>query len=74
MPTIKVKTKSGFITDMTIDEIIEIDGKPYAPGESLADRLAFLEGRVSAIETIFTRQEEIPTNGEAMHYAVESTL
>lgn len=59
MPTLKVKTKSGHIQDITFEEILEIDGVKYlGPADPLGERVACLEGRVAAIENIFLKAEE----------------
>lgn len=59
MPTVKAKTKSGLVHDFVFDEIVSIDGRPYEHNEPLTERVAYLEGRIAAIENIFTRQEEL---------------
>jgi hypothetical protein len=58
--TLKVKMKGGHIVDLQVENLIEVDGQKYVPAESrdmLEQRVMMLEGRVAAIQDIFTQQE-----------------
>ena len=60
MITLKVKMKGGHIVDLQVENLIEVDGQKYVPAESrdmLEQRVMMLEGRVAAIQDIFTQQE-----------------
>lgn len=54
MMTLRIKTKSGAITEMAVEELIEVDGKPYKSADEyqeLRDAVMHLEGRVSGLES-----------------------
>ena len=57
--TITVKTKSGAIQTIQVEELMSVDGKPIAQPDSveLRDRLAYLEGRVDTLERMVAPQE-----------------
>lgn len=58
---LKFLSNSGQVCEIPVQELLEVDGRPFQstdPMYQFAERLAFLEGRIAAIETIFTRQEE----------------
>jgi hypothetical protein len=53
MPSIKVKTSSGHITEMQIEELLEIDGKAFRQAdetEYLSIQIAKLDGRLTTVE------------------------
>jgi len=61
---IKFKTKSGAISELEIEELLEIDGRHYNPAgvsPELQQHLAFIEGRLSTIETLLGQPQ---TEGE----------
>ena len=58
---LKFLSNSGQVCEIPVQELLEVDGRPFQntdPMNLFAERMAHLEGRVAAIETIFTRQEE----------------
>jgi hypothetical protein len=50
---LKVRTPSG-ISELNVIELLEVNGNAFIPVGDLTERLAFLEGRLSALETQFT--------------------
>ena len=50
---LKVRTPS-VISELNVIELLEVDGNAFIPVGDLTERLAFLEGRLSALETQFT--------------------
>ena len=50
---LKVRTPSG-ISELNVIELLEVNGNVFIPVGDLTERLAFLEGRLSALETQFT--------------------
>ena len=60
MTTIKVKSKSGTVNELQVEEILEIDGKPYTPQGDVDQIQAIvnhLSGRVATIEQLLQRGE-----------------
>jgi inorganic pyrophosphatase/exopolyphosphatase len=50
---LKFKTKSGEVSNITVDELLEVDGKPFRQGdetEFLTAQIARLDGRLMTIE------------------------
>lgn len=68
MITIRVKTKSGQVQQFQVEEIIEIDGRPYvvsAPTQELAERVARLEGIAEALmSAVFETEETAAADSE----------
>ena len=59
MITLKVKTKTGTITDMQVAELMDVDGKPFKSGEDfqeIRDAVIHLEGRVQTLETLLVSE------------------
>lgn len=54
MLTLKIKTRSGDIADLTVEELIAIDGQPFTDGGSLKDAVVHLEGRLVALESLLS--------------------
>lgn len=58
MTTLRIKTKTGAITEMQVAELIEVDGKPYKSGDDFDElrcAVIHLEGRVATIEVLLTK-------------------
>lgn len=56
---IKARTKTGNIQVFSVMQILEIDGKPYQSAEATEDlrtHLIHMDGRVSAIEKILSKE------------------
>lgn len=54
MTTLRIKTKTGHITEMQVEELLEVDGKPFRTDDEfkdVRDAVIHLEGRVSALES-----------------------
>lgn len=65
MIEIKAKTRSGVIQSFHVEEILEIDGKPYrGMPEDLRDAILHLEGRVVALENIISGAGPASTPGQ----------
>ena len=61
MTTIKVKTRSGEVTTMQVQELMEVDGEPYRGKDSMADAVIALQERVAEIEAVvFAEPAEVP--------------
>lgn len=57
--TIKSKSKTGQVIEIQVQEILEINGKPYRSSEvdeSILQHVNHLSGRVAALETILGHQ------------------
>lgn len=52
MPALKVKTKSGQIQTLTVEELLEVDGKPYRDDSGWQEHFSFLEGRIQSLENL----------------------
>lgn len=55
MISLKVKTKTGLVTDMQVEALLEVDGKPYQSADDLTavrEAQIHLEGRVDGLENV----------------------
>lgn len=51
--TLKIKTKTGQVQDITVEDLLSVDGKPFAAGDEvtyLHDMVVHLDGRMSVVE------------------------
>lgn len=68
MITIRAKTKTGNIQQFEVQEIIEIDGRPYSvssPTQELTERVARLEGIAEALmSAVFEDDNSAGADGE----------
>ena len=64
---LRVKTRSGEFTTFQVEELLEVDGKPYRQGdetEYLTAQIAELRGRLTTIErAIFPPVQEERADG-----------
>jgi hypothetical protein len=58
MPTLRLKSRSGAISDLQCEELISVDGVPYVAGDGIGERMANLEGRVDTLFELFTQPAE----------------
>ena len=50
MTTLKIKTRSGEVTTMQVQELMEVDGEPFVGKDSLDEFVKGLSERVVALE------------------------
>lgn len=50
---LKVRTPAG-VSELNVIELLEVDGRAFVPVGEFTEGLAFLEGRLSALETQFS--------------------
>lgn len=61
MIQIKAKSRTGQIIDLSVEEIIEIDGKLYHPTDEIIELTALvnhLSGRLAAVEAFLGAKQE----------------
>lgn len=57
MITLRIKTKTGHVSEMQVEELLAVDGQPYRGADDyqeLRDAIAHLSGRVDTFETLLT--------------------
>lgn len=60
MIVLQVKTRNGDITDIPVEELLSVDGKPY--GADCSDRLTYLEGRLDQLERMIVHEQPAVVN------------
>lgn len=65
MIVLRVKTKTGHIQDLQVEELISIDGKNFQLTDNLSDRVTLLEQTVSEIVNWINQSQHPPTEGES---------
>ena len=59
MILIQAKSKTGSLITFEVSQIISIDGEPYTQSAGqLRDHLLVMEGRLQAVETILSSQNQ----------------
>lgn len=68
MVTLRVKSKSGQVTEIPVEALLAIDGVPYqASSSELRDAVLHLDGRVAAIEGLMSGLLRGPEHTEQQH-------
>ena len=57
---LKVKTKAGHIQTIVVEELMEIDGKPYELADSLEDRVLALEQAMTQVVEFLNKPPDSP--------------
>ncbi len=65
MIVLRVKTKTGHIQELQVEELISIDGKNFQLTDNLSDRVTLLEQTVSEIVNWINQSQHPPTEGES---------
>lgn len=65
MIVLRVKTKTGHIQDLQVEELISIDGKNFQLTDNLSNRVTLLEQTVSEIVNWINQSQHPPTEGES---------
>lgn len=65
MIILRVKTKTGHIQELQVEELISIDGKNFQLTDNLSDRVTLLEQTVSEIVNWINQSQHPPTEGES---------
>lgn len=58
---IKIRTRSGTVNEMTVEELMEVDGRPYVNSsdelQSVRDALTFQQGQIETLMFLMGAKE-----------------